>query len=260
MANDLGMGWQGVRALPAHQRAFLRDELDLLLDVVQTRWLEKEGKRRDRAYDYLYAKFKTAAEESGQPISADNAEWLVRWHPAMPSPFAGLESRATFRLVTHPPDAIRQHFDGAFGELVRKTFTVLALDSVEWFEKLAARASTSPRCFDALHDAAILASSPDRVMFRSVPAEERLRRWKYAVDTKRIPRPSRPKGPGQFKHFTRDFFFYDIVEDLMACGLSKLKNEATDGVTSACDVVARVCGVSVSTVRTGFDKVKKHGA
>lgn len=260
MAHDLGMGWQSVQDLPAHQREFLLDEIDLLDDVVQTPWVEKEKERRNRAYDRLYTKFKKAADESGQPISADNAEWLVRCHPSMPSPFFGRASRATFTLVKHPPDEIQQHFDGAFGELVQKTFTVLALRSIEWFEKIEARAPTSPRCFDALHDAAMLASSPDRVIFRSVPAEERLRRWQYAVDTKRITRPSRPKGPDRFKNIARDLFFRDIVKDLIACGLSKLKNEATDGVTSACDVVAGVCGVSSSTVRTVFDKGKKRSA
>ena len=260
MAHDLGMGWQSVQDLPAHQRAFLLDEIDLLDGVVKTRWVEKEEKRRSRAYDVLYTQLKEVAEESGQPISADPAEWLVRWHPAMPSPFSEPPFRATSTLVKHPPAEIQQHFDGAFSELVRKTFTVLALDHIEWFEKLAARAPTNPRCFDALHDAAMLVSSPDRFFFRSVPAEEYLRRWKYAVDTKRITRPSGPKGPDRFKHVARDLFFCEIVEDLMACGLSKLKNEATDGVTSACDVVAQVYGVSSSTVRTVFDKVTKHSS
>ena len=126
MAHDRGMGWQSVQDLPAHQREFLLDEIDLLDDVVQTPWVEKEEERRNRAYDRLYTKFKKAADESGQPISADNAEWLVRCHPSMPSPFFGRASRATFTLVKHPPDEIQQHFDGAFGELVQKTFTVLS--------------------------------------------------------------------------------------------------------------------------------------
>ena len=262
MLDDLLNGqWRSmVRNISAHQRAFLRDEIGCLAAVVKPQRVQQEEQQRHRAYAHLYTTCKTAAEESGQPISADDAEWLVRCHPAMPSPFTGLESRATFRLVTHPPDVIQQHFEGAFSELVRKTFTVLALDSAEWFEKLAARASTNPRCFDALHDAATLTGSPDRVMFRSVPTEERLRRWKYAVDTNRITRPPRPKGPDRFKHITRDRFFCEIVEDLMACRLSKLKNEATEGVTSACDVVAQVCGVSPSTVRTVYDKGTKRSA
>ena len=248
-----------VRNISAHQRAFLRDEIALLADVVKPRRVQKEEQKRDRAYESLSTKFKTAAEESGQPISAENAEWLVRCHPAMPSPFAGLGSRATFRLVTHPPDVIQQHFDGASGKLARKTFTVFALDSLEGFENLAARASTNPLCFDALYDAAMLAGSPDRVMFRSIPAEEHLRRWKYAVrQSVSLARPA-PRVQSVQEGRPRPLF-RGIVKDLMACGLSKLRNEATEGVTSACDVVAQVYGVSPSTVRTAFDRVKKHSA
>ncbi len=201
MAHDLGMGWQSVQDLPAHQREFLLDEIDLLDDVVQTPWVEKEEERRNRAYDHLYTKFKKAADESGQPVSADNAEWLVRCHPSMPSPFFGRASRATFTLVKHPPDEIQQHFDGAFGELVQKTFTVLALRSIEWFEKIEARAPTSPRCFDALHDAAMLASSPDRVIFRSVPAEERLRQMEVRRRYKAHHPPIPPKGSRQVQEY-----------------------------------------------------------
>jgi len=262
MTYDPTEGWQSkVRNMTAHQRAFLPNEINLLRGVLRTPRREKEQERLDRAYDHLYTKFKTAAEERGQPISADEAEWLVRCHPAMPYPFPHPlpASRAAFTLIKHPPAVIQQHFfESTPDTLLRKTFTVHALDSVTFFEKLAARAPTDLRCFDALHDAALLVSSPDRVIFRPVRTEERLRRWKYAFDTKRITRPPRPKGPGRFKNSTRDRFFCQIVEDLVACGLSKLRNEATDGVTSACDVVARVCGVSPSTVRTVVDKARKR--
>ena len=259
MLDDLDRELQRIRQLPAEQRAWMLDLLDPL-DAVMTPWREQEEQERDRAYDVLCRQLKQVVEELGQPIRADHAEWLVRWHPAMPSPFSGPPFRTTSTLIKHPPAVIQQHFDGAFREIARKTFTVLALRSSEWFEKIAARASTNPLAFDALQEAAIFTNFPQPSFFRSFPTIERLRRWKYAVDRKRITPPPRPRGPDPFQNLTRNLFFWDSVETLMTYGLPKLRNEATEGVMSACDVVAQVYGISPGAVRAVVNKVQKHSA
>ena len=256
MVDDLDRERQRIRQLPAEQRAWVLDLLDPL-DAEMTPRREQEEQSRHYAYAILYRELKQVAEELGQPIRADHAEWLVRWHPAMPSPFSGPPFRTTSRLVKHPPAVIQQHFKRAFSESARKTLTMQALRSIEEFEKLAAQASTHPLAFDALHDAAMFTAYPQPAVVRSLPTMEHLRRWQSAVETKRLTPPPRPTGPDPFKNLPRNLFFWNIVETLRAFGLSKLRNEATEGVTSACDVVAQVYGVSPSTVRTAFDQVKK---
>ena len=278
MPNDLGMGYKNVRDMPDHLREFLLEVVGLY-KVVKTPWSEGKRQERQDLYDYFYTTYKKAAQ-SGQPIIARRAELLVRFHPFMPDPLVPLAllGQASPRggpilvkekpyreltFVCHSPNVIQQYFTGAgsLSDQARRTLAVLALRSDEWFKKIEAWAQTSPLCFDALNTAARLANYPHPVLFRSFPTKERLSIWKYTVDKKLIARPLRRlKGPDRFKKVTRDAFFCDTVEDLKACGLPKLRNEATDGVISACDVVARVYGVSSSTVRTVFDKFRGRSA
>ena len=263
MLNNLGMGYKNVWDLPDHLREFLLEVVGLYKEV-KTPW--SEGKRQERyaAYDRLHTSFKKIAKLGAQ-IRPNHAELLVRFHPSMPDPFVplfllrqlpprGPIKREPRGFVQHSPHVIQEYFasDGSFREQARKNLTLLALRSIEWFEKIEARAQTSPLCFDALNAAARLIIYPHPIIFRGCPIRERLRRWKYAVETNLITRPPAPPGPDRLRNITRDLFFYHIILDLEACGLRRHKNETTGKTTvSACDVLGKV--YSKPSPKTGRD-------
>ena len=248
------MGYKNVWDLPDHRREFLLEVVGLYKEV-KTLWSEGKRQKRRAIYDRFHTSLKKIAK-LGVQIRPSNAELLVRFHPSMPNPFVplsllgqvpprGLIKREPCGFVQYSPHVIQEYFagTGSFREQARRSLTLLALRSIEWFEKIEARAQTLPLCFDALNTAARLVIYPYPVIFRSSPTRERVLIWKYTVEKNLITRPPAPRGPDMLTNITRNFFFYNAAQDLEACGLHRHKNEVTDETTvSACDVLEAVYG------------------
>ena len=228
-------------------------DLRELLSEVETPRGAREADEHDQVYDDLFLEL-----QARKPISKSEAELLVRCHPMMPFPFIQKETR--WEYVEYPPSVIQAYLDNNSGfETLRKGLALCVLCSVEWFEKAKVLAETSPRHFDALHDAAILATYPDRQFaLRLFPTADHLRIWKYNVDKGRITRPTNRKpGRDKLQNVGRNAFFYLAVEDLRSCGLWKSVNDEAD--TTALSVVAEVVygkRGSKNTVNSGYRRIK----
>ena len=240
------------RDMPEDKKEWLYD-LREMLDVVPTGEDEWKAEREDRVYDYLLTTFR-----EGKPINKDEAELLVRCHAMMPFPFSSKEGRLEY--IEYPPSVIQAYLNSSGFEARRKALTLYALCSFEGFEKIKATAEISPSHFDALHDAAILATYPDRQFaLQFFPTTDHLRLWKYNVDRGRTTCQTGSKpGPNKFQNLARNVFFYLIVEDLSSCGLWKSVNDEAD--MTAFSVVAEVVygkKGSRNTIKSGYDVVKK---
>ena len=239
------------RTMPQDEREWVYDLRELLSEV-ETPMGAREADEHDGIYYDLFLEL-----QARKPISKGEAERLVRYHPMMPFPFIKKEGRLEY--VEYPPSVIQAYLDRSGFETLRKGLALCALCSVEWFEEAKVLAKTSPWRFDALHDAAILASYPDRQFaLRLFPTANHLRIWKYNVDKGRIMRPTRSKpGRDKLQNVGRNAFFYLVVEDLRSCGL--WKSVDNDVEPTAFSVVAEVVydkKGSKNTVKSGYNLIK----
>ena len=233
------------------EREWLYD-LRELLSVVETPRKAREAEEHDRTYYDLFTRLRAR-----KPIGKGVAELLVRCHPMMPFPLIQKEGRCEY--VEYPPSVIQAYLNRSGFETLRKGLALCALCSVEWFEKTTVVAETSPWHFDALHDAAILATYPNRQLaLRLFTTTDHLRIWKYHVDKGLITRPTRHKpGRDKLQNMGRNMFFYLAVEDLRSCGLWKTVN--AEAGTTAFSVVAEVVygeNGSSNTVKSGYKVAK----
>ena len=265
------------RALLSKMQGMSEEGRELMFDWLDILGGEEtpESRRIDRVrnlvYDHMRDTRRKEYEESGIPISEDQADCLVRCHPTMPPPFARyqLDPKANFdrhpkhQLIVHSFKVIQEHLEDMVPDILRETIALAVLCSVEWFEKCRVKAETAPWCFDALNHAAIFATHP--VAPRIFPNTDRLRRWKYKEGKGLITRPSRKKtGVDPLRDLARNNFFHEIVHDLRTCGLYIRRNPATGGRRDrpqtnrvyACEVVGKVVGLSPQTVWAGFNKAR----
>ena len=222
-----------------------------ILDEDIRRALE-ERHRKEGSYTGSYTLLLHARREaylkSGMPISKDAAEELVRRHPLMPPNFGKNLNKKM----------LQKHFETRISKSLEWMVSVDVLRSVEAFTRAEEIAKVDPVHFDGLLRAATDVLDPELPTLY-FPATEHLHRWLNDVAHRRITRPTRHrKGPDPLKNLMRNLMLHTIVKILMMCGLPKRKNDATNSAPpSACTVVAEVCGLSTSAVRTEFDKVEK---
>ena len=219
----------------------VRENMDQLQAEIE------ERKREAGSYESLLHARREAYQESGVPISKDEATDLVRRHSALP-PYSDEKL---------DQEALQEHFDNRDTEF--NMLIMRALRSVEDVAEIEEMAEVDPLFFDALLRAATIVFNPeyDHLYF---PTKERLFRWFKDVGNGRISRPTRHKrGRNPYKNLLRDVFFHQVVQDLMSCGLAKITNEATDKTTpSACGVVAEFWGLlEADAVRKAVDRVEK---
>ena len=220
----------------------------ILTDLLLVNPPTKAGAPSSESYDALLRTKRKAYEESGIPISKDEAKRLVWEHPLMPSPSKGKPDKRAFQ----------KHFDSTINTAALYAIVYRALLSVEEVRKIEKEAETSSQDFDALRIAVAIANNPefDSLVF---PTKRRLSRWFFNVECGPITRQTRHKrGPDPHKNSVRDEFLHDRVQDLMSCGLPKSTNDKKKLATpSAYGVVAEVCGLATSTIRMAFNKIEK---
>lgn len=211
------------------------------------RSLEKMD-RQDGAYESLLQAGRESYIRSGVPISKDAAAELVRRHFCMPPNFGQNLNK----------ELLKKHFETTIYKQEVRAVSDDAILSVEGFTRAKEIAKVDPTHFDGLLSAATIVLDPE-LHNMDFPTRGHIFRWFDDVGRRRITRPTRHrKGPDPLKNMMRNLILHTIVKSLMMCGLPKLKNDATNSaIPSACAVVAEVCGLATSAVRTAFDQVEK---
>lgn len=152
----------------------VRENMDQLQAEIE------ERKREAGSYESLLHARREAYQESGVPISKDEATDLVRRHSALP-PYSDEKL---------DQEALQEHFDNRDTEF--NMLIMRALRSVEDVAEIEEMAEVDPLFFDALLRAATIVFNPeyDHLYF---PTKERLFRWFKDVGNGRISRPTRHK-------------------------------------------------------------------
>ena len=208
----------------------------------------EEIDREDGAYEPLLHTLHEVSTKGGVLIDKGTAEKLVRRHLCMPPNFGkNLDKKI-----------LKKHFETTVNNAEWGAISIDVLRSVEAFTRVEKIAEFDPTHFDALLRAATIVLDPTRNN-EDFPTKKYIFRWFSDVGNRRITRPTRHRrGSDPSKNTMRDLILLTIVQDLMWCGLPKLRNDATNAATpSACAVVAEVCGLSINTVRTAVNRVEK---
>ncbi len=204
--------------------------------------------RQDGSYESLLQARRESYIRSGVPIRKDVAEELVRRHFCMPPNFGQNLNKKL----------LKKHFETTIYKEEVRTVSDDVMLSVEGFTRAEEIAKVDPAHFDGLLRAAATVLDPE-LHNMDFPTREHIFRWFDDVAHRRITRPTRRrKGCDPLKNLMRNLILHTIIKDLMRCGLPRHRNDATKSATpSACAVVAEVCGLATSTVRTAFDQVEK---